>query len=207
MDLGGQFDAVIKNAVGLTQQQIVAAAVKANAKVMETPPTPLAVTVHVDGVKGAPETSVKAGGVIVYDYARMDLVAEFALDTLRQLSPVDSGAYVRSHVLMLNGAVVENLHGWKPGDTISISNTEPYTRKIEIGKKGFSARGHVYEKAERIVSRRFGNMANVWFVYREAPPGAIHNWASMTKMHRYGSKSKRAEWLVNQPTLVIREIT
>jgi hypothetical protein len=205
VDLGGQFDAVVKNAVGLTQQQIAVAAVKANARVMETPPHPLAVTVHVDGVKDAPETSVKAGGVIVYDYARMDLVAEFALDTLRQLSPVDSGAYVRSHVLMLNGQVVESLQAWKPGDTITISNTQPYTRKIEIGKKGFKARGSVYEKAERIISRRFDNMANVYFAYRQAPPGAIHDWAAKTKLHRYGSRAKRAEWLTNQPTLVIRE--
>lgn len=206
MDLSGQFAAVTKNALVLTQQQIAAAAVRANEKVMLTEPVPLAETIHVDGVKGAPETSVKLGGVIVYDYARLDLVAEFALDTLRQLSPVDSGDYVRSHVLMLNGQVVDNLQGWQPGDKISISNTEPYTRKIEIGKKGYRARGHVYEKAERIVSRRFGNMANVWFVYEKAPPGAIHEWAGSTKLHRAGSRAKRSEWLVSQPTLIIREI-
>jgi hypothetical protein len=176
---------------------------------VETPPTPLTVTRHVDGVKDAPEEAVKSGGVIVYDYGRMDLVAEFALETLRQLSPVDSGNYVRSHTLMLNGVVVDDLSGWKPGDEVSISNPEPYTRKIEIGRKGFRAHAHVYEKAERIVARRFGNIVRVNFLYRQAPPGAIHKWAAKSAMSHKGhatDTSRAVQWLTRQPTLLLREI-
>lgn len=224
MDLSGQFAAVTKNALSLTQQQIAAAAVKANAQVMETEPVPLAETVHVDGVKGAPETAVKAGGVIVYDYSRMDLVVEFALDTLRQLSPVDSGDYARSHVVMLNGTVIGSadsarnmqiaeMKNYKPGDRLTISNLQPYTRKIEIGKKGFKAHGHVYEKAERIIQRRFHNMANVYFTYDKAPRGGgetgIRAWAynggAGGHSVSFNRTKKRQDRLTSQPTLVIEE--
>lgn len=203
-----QWGDATKRAIRLTQTQIAKLAIMENAKIMETPPIPLSMVRHVDGVEGAPEETVRPDGVIVYDYERIDLVAAFALDTLRELSPVDSGDYVRSHVLMLNGVVVDDLKAWKKGDTITISNTEPYTRKIEIGKKGFSARGHVYEKAERIVNRRFGNMADVFFTFREAPPGAIHEWAAQSAISHSGhaTTTSRIKWLTRQPTLVIREL-
>lgn len=205
------WDSVTKNAVNLTQQQVAAKAVEMNRAVMVKEPRPLGVKRYVDGVEGAPETAVRAGGVIVYDYNRLDLVAEVALDTLRQLSPVKEGNYVRGHVIMLNEQIVElaQLRGaYKDGDTITISNTEPYTRKIERGGKGFRTKGHVYEKAERILVRRFGNQASIYFTYRKAPAGAIHDWARSTGMSSTGhaSANHRAEWLIRQPTLVIREL-
>lgn len=196
------FDRVTKEVTGLTRLQIAAVAKADNAKILVMPPPPLSVVRHVDGVRDAPEEAVKQGGVIVYDYGRIDQVVEFALTTLRELSPVDSGDYVRSHVLMIDGVVVDDLSTWKPGDEISISNSQPYTRKIEIGHKGYRAHAHVYEKTEQIIARRFGNLAKVYFVYRQAPPGEIHDWAAKS-----GARlASRQEWLTRQPTLVIREI-
>jgi len=201
------WESVTKNAVALTQKELAAKAIMLNQKIMDSDPRPQGFTRYVDGTKDAPEITVKAGGTIVYDYLRLDQVANFALDILRQLSPVDSGNYARSHVILLNGRVVDDLKGWKRGDTISISNPEPYTRKIEIGRKGYKARGHVYEKAERIVQRRYGGIATIFFTYRPAPPGGIHSWAKTTRMsHRgHASTNTRQEWLLRQPTLVIRE--
>lgn len=207
-DVTGLDDA-IKRAVGLTQQQQAALAISENEKVMSSDPRPLGFVRHVDGREGVPETEVRLGGVIVYDYQRLDMVVEFALDTLRQLSPVASGNYARGHTLLLNNRPAESMKLWKPGDRVTISNPEPYTRKIELGREGFKSKGHVYEKAERIVSRRFGNMANVWFIFDTAPPGAIHKWASGTKMSSSGhaSKAHRDDWLTRQPTLLIKEIS
>lgn len=203
------WDAAINRVVGLTRQQIAETAVREDRKIMSDPPIPITRVRHVDGVLGAPETAVKDGGVIVYDYGRLDLVVEFALDTLRQLSPVDEGDYVRSHVIMINGVVVPDMKGWKAGDRVTISNSMPYTRKIEIGRGRYRARGHVYEKAERIVLRRFGNMANVWFIFDKAPAGDIHSWAKTTTLsHRgHASTNTRQEWLTRQPTLLIKERT
>jgi hypothetical protein len=205
------FEEATKFAIGLTQQQLVAKAKQLNKEIMDAAPHPLAMVRHVDGVRDAPEETVKPDGVIVYDYDRLDQVVEFALETLRQLSPVDSGDYARGHVVMLNGEVVDGLGSWKPGDRITISNPEPYARKIEIGKNGYRANGHVYDKAERLVNRRFGNMATAFLIYDTAPPGAIHEWAgsasgaAWAKSQRGGNSAKHTEWLTRQPTLLIEE--
>lgn len=202
------FDSVVADVKVLTQQQIAETAKAQNAAIVGDMPHPLNVVRHVDGVLGAAESTVKPDGVIVYDYGRLDQVADFALDTVRQLSPVDSGDYVRSHVLMLNGQVVVDFSTWKPGDRITISNPLAYVRKIEIGKKGYRAHAHVYEKAEQIVSRRFGNVARVIFDFERAPDGAIFDWAKKSSMsHReHASTASREQWLTNQPTLVITEL-
>jgi hypothetical protein len=204
------FESVIASVRALTSQQIAATAIAKNAEIQASPPAPLRTVRHVDGVLGAPESAVKDGGVIVYDYGRLDVVAEFALDVLRQLSPVDSGDYVRSHRILLNGVTVGNpnnpasqsLASWKPGDRITISNPLPYTRKIEIGRKGYRAHAHVYEKAAQIVASRYGNVAKVFFTYDKAPKGEIYAWA-------WGKTSdqskKHQDWLTRQPTLVIQE--
>lgn len=231
------FDSVLADVKLLTRQQIAEVARGENLQILATPPRPLTVVRHVDGVEGAPESAVKDGGVIVYDYGRLDQVADFALDTLRQLSPIDSGDYVRSHVIMLNGTVVGNadnpasqsLSAWKPGDRLTISNTMPYTRKIEIGRGGYRAHAHVYEKAAVIVNRRYGNMAKVLFTFDKAPRGGgadgINAWAWGRVQRNQGltaeglaanpraaqlgirarQNMKLSEWLTRQPTLVILE--
>ncbi len=220
----GGFDVAIEQALKVTAAQQAEQARAANAKIVATPPKPISVKRYVDGVEGAPETAVRQGGVIVYDYGRLNLVAEYALDILRQLSPVDSGDYARSHVILLNGIVIGSpntrgdmqpvqLSGYKPGDRLTISNLMPYTRKIELGQEGFSRHGHVYEKAERIITRRFGNMARCYFIYDPAPRGGgaygMRSWAynSGAGGHSigYNRTAKRQEWLIRQPTLLLRE--
>lgn len=211
------WDSALADVKKLTAQQIALTAIDQNAKIMADDPRPLTVERHVDGAEGAPETAVKEGGVIVYDYGRVDVVAEYALDILRQLSPFDEGDYVRSHVVMLNGTNVGStdsanamqavdLRAWKPGDRITISNTMPYTRKIEIGRKGYRAHGHVYEKAAALVNRRYGNLARVTFIYDKAPRGGgadgVRAWAWASGDH----SAKHQEWLTRQPTLLIQEL-
>lgn len=214
------YESVLATVKKMTREQIAQTAIEQNAKVMATDPRPLTMVRHVDGVEGAPETAVKDGGVIVYDYGRLDVVAEFALDTLRQLSPVDSGDYVRSHVIMINGVVVDNadnpnsrsLSSWREGDRITISNLAPYTRKIEAGRQGYRRHGHVYEKAAAMVNRRYGNLAHVTFTFEKAPRGGgswgINAWAAQTGMSHKGHASDRSRlrWLLNQPTLVITAV-
>jgi hypothetical protein len=48
---------------------------------------------HVDGAL-APEEAVKVGGVIVYDYNRLDLVKKLALEILKEFSPDKTGDYI-----------------------------------------------------------------------------------------------------------------
>ena len=92
---------------------------------------------------------------IVFRYLAIQDVVDFALQTLRDRSPVGStgdqhpGLYRDSHMVFLNGHVVEDgdVSAWRRGDQINISNPVPYSRKIEAGRDKLSVPGHVYEDA------------------------------------------------------------
>ena len=165
-----QIDVAVRNSLAATQRAIVEAAKAAHAKVMGDDPRPINYVRHVDGVE-APEEAVKPNGVIVYDYNRLDLIAKNALDLLRKASPVKSGDYVRSHTLYLNLTPVESLKDWKLGDEISITNTVPYARVIEVGKRGgtvikFSMPPHIYERVARALRSSYREVADIQFTYR-----------------------------------------
>jgi hypothetical protein len=152
-----------------TQKLIVNVAKREHAKIMGASPRPAAFERFVDGRKGAVEETVKASGVILYQYSRLDIVAKFAMETLYRLSPVgppERGHYRDAHTLFLNGAAVTNLKGIKSGDRVEISNPMPYSRKIEVGSMKMRVPGHVYERATRIVRAKYGSIAVIGFTYR-----------------------------------------
>jgi hypothetical protein len=150
---------------------------------------------------------------IVYTVTRMTSVVEFALETLKANSPVGSdgdehpGLYRDSHLVFIDGHVVKDASGWRPGQQINISNPVPYSRKIESGRLKMSVPAHVYESAEPIISARYGNTALVRFVYMPVRFGDNAAWSAFTKQQRTGrklSEKARQDWLVRQPALQIR---
>jgi len=108
---------------------------------------------------------------LVYSFSNMAEVVAFALETLRELSPVGSagdehpGLYRDSHTIFLNGHVVKDVDAFRSGDQVNISNPVPYARKIEAGRGKMSVPGHVYEQAAQLVAARFGNHAQVKFTF------------------------------------------
>jgi hypothetical protein len=157
------FDSVVIDVGKLTQQQIVAEAKRLNAEIMHTPPIPIGFVRHVDGDL-APEEAVQPGGVIVYDYNRLDLVAKLALEILREFSPIKEGTYRDGHRIVVNTPT-----------EIQISNTVEYSRVIEVGARGEvklrikNGGGHVYERAERRLrgDPDVGNSVKVSFAFTE----------------------------------------
>lgn len=142
-----------------------------NNKVLQSEPRPLAYEKWVDGQRGVAEETVKTGGIIVYEYNRYDIVANWILDELRKQSPVKDGDYVSGHTIYLNGTEAQDLHGWKDGDEISITNYVPYSRKIEVGTIHgkpikLSVRPHIYERTARAARQRFKDIADISFTYR-----------------------------------------
>ncbi|ODT22242.1 MAG: hypothetical protein ABS35_15330 [Kaistia sp. SCN 65-12] len=114
------------------------------------------------------------------------------METLFDRSPVLSGEYRMAHHLFLNGAAVANLKGWSSGDEVSISNTLPYSRKIEVGvmKMRVPGTSRVYQESAKIVQGRFGNLASVTFTFRAIAGRGVR-----------GSKSRDLRY----PVLVITE--
>lgn len=169
-----QFDVAKQSTLAATQALIAKTAKAKHAEVMQADPRPASFKRIVDGVVGAAEEAVRPDGMIIYDYDRLNVVADFALQTLRDKSPVGGhgdkhpGLYRDSHTLFLNEKPVADLGSYKTGDEIAIANLTPYSRKIEVGGMTMTVPGtdHVYQQAQQIVAGRYGNIASVEFTYR-----------------------------------------
>jgi hypothetical protein len=173
-----QFDAAVADVLALTRQQIIDEAKRLNAEVLNSDPRPMGFVRHVDGVI-AQEEALRLGGVIVYDYNRLDIIAKRAIEILRSISPVGKGRdphpglYRDSHRLFVDGHAVETLTDWHEGQEISITNTVDYSRVIEVGGRGgkkfrIDGGGRVYQRAQQILKRDpdIRNAAEIQFTYR-----------------------------------------
>lgn len=151
---------------------------------------------------------------IVIRYFYMDEVVQFALQTLKEKSPVGSagdshpGLYRDSHLVFIDGHVVKDVKNWQPGQTVHVSNPVPYSRIIEVGNGRLRVPLHVYEDAAQIVAARFGNSASVKFVFMPVRFGSVQDYAQSLAgkaagSRRGGSKKALRDWLVRQPALEI----
>jgi hypothetical protein len=127
-----------------------------------------------DGMPRRDYAQVKPFGKI--EFIRRPQMAEsvlWALDALRKRSPVLTGRYVQSHVVLLNKVQIEGdlkaaLSKVKDTDRVQIVNPQPYARKIEGAtaskKTGRSkragsskqAKGGVYRVVLRLLVQRYG---------------------------------------------------
>lgn len=142
-------------------------------------------------------------------------VVAFALDTLKELSPVGKagdphpGLYRDSHMVFVDGHNVQDLKSWQPGQQIAISNPVPYSRIIELGNGKMRAPLHVYEQAAPIISGRYGNQVNVRFDYMPVRFGSVQAYAGSLAgqaagQRRGGSQKALRDWLVRQPCIIIQ---
>lgn len=154
---------------------------------------------------------------LIIRFLAMQEIVDFALATLRDRSPVGSGAdrhpglYRDSHLVFLNGRVVPggDVGAFRPGDQINISNPVPYARKIEIGRMTMSVPAHVYEDTALVVAGRYGNRAQIRFVFMPVRFGSVEAYASslagQAAGNRRGGRQKALrDWLARQPALEIR---
>lgn len=84
----------------------------------------------------APERVKPFGRIVFAARPEMAEVVRWALMELQKRSPVRTGRYASSHVVMINGAEVEGniwaaLRAVKETDRVQIVNTQPYARKLE----------------------------------------------------------------------------
>lgn len=153
---------------------------------------------------------------LVYRLLPMQDIVAFALETLKSLSPVGTGddphpgLYRDSHLVFLNGHVVQDVGAFRKGDQINISNPVPYARKLEIGNGKMQAPLHVYEDSTLIIGSRFGNRASIRFVFMPVRFGDISAYAhslvgqASARERRGGNPKNYADWLVRQPAIEIK---
>jgi len=158
----------------------------------------------VDGRKTDMLESVKPDGVIVFEFELIEDVLTWIGEALIQHSPVLTGRFRQSFILMADYTVIE------PGDPIPTNaqefafvNTQPYARKIERGQSPQAPDGVMQVIADQ-AQRRFGNMAKIRFGYRTLLFGAINEWAGATRRPSPGRRGRqRAEWLRRQPAVIV----
>lgn len=117
---------------------------------------------------------VEIPGPIVYTYRYLKEIIEFALNALREASPVQSGKYRDGHKLYLDGAQTDTVPDTIPyGVDVMISNVMPYARRLEVGKTK-SGRAFVvqvppkiYERTVRLVRAKYRNVVKITFSYAD----------------------------------------
>ncbi|GBR18582.1 hypothetical protein [Asaia spathodeae] len=111
---------------------------------------------YVDGKADAPETSVRLDGTILYRFNLTGEAAEVALDLCRSTSPVRSGRFRDSWLLLCDDKLWKQpLKDLPAGATILIVNPMPYARKIETGALEPRIRRNQLERVRQSLMRRF----------------------------------------------------
>lgn len=135
-------------------------------------------TVTVDGRQGAPLESVNPDrGTIIAEWRLTGEVLTWIMATLKQRSPVVSGAYRDSHTLYADGGEVDAANP-PLAQEYTVLNPLPYSRKIEIGKTEsgrdfvIQVPNRIYERTANDAQARFGNIAKIRFTYQSAVGGS-----------------------------------
>ncbi|MGE4044464.1 MAG: hypothetical protein AB7F35_06400 [Acetobacteraceae bacterium] len=125
------------------------------------------VSLEVDHHQAASEDQVRPFGVIVYRFSRMREVVSFALRECERLSPALSGRYRKSWFVLAGRR--EIMLDQIPDDgPVTVTNDQPYHRKIHVGAKGYAryANPGIVEKVRQLVRRRYGAIvsADITFI-------------------------------------------
>lgn len=140
-------------------------------------------------------------GPIVFTYRYHREIISEALRELRAASPFVSGDYIRSHLLFVNGVQFDELPQVKSGDVVMIANTQPYARRLEIGKtksgRAFILQvpDRIYERVARNLKSRYRQVAQITFGYTDLPGSFIARGKlspTYGVMGKGGSVSQRA---------------
>lgn len=159
----------------------------------------------VDGRASENLEAVKPDGTIVFEWQLVNDALAWIHQQLVQHSPVKTGRYSRSHVLLADGDEVDPTAPPLNAREFVYINDQPYSRKIERGLSNQAPDG-VYQVVATLASRRFGNVARVRFGYRSILGGSIGQWAGSTSMQRRGRRmnaSQRRDWLTRQPAIIV----
>lgn len=136
-------------------------------------------TITVDGRQGVALESVNPDrGIIIAEWSLTNDVLEWIMTTLRERSPVISGAYRDGHTLYADNLECDPVKPPLAAEYI-ILNPLPYSRKIEIGKTRagrdfvIQVPNRIYERTADDAAKRFGNLAKIRFTYQAAIGGRI----------------------------------
>lgn len=111
---------------------------------------------YVNGHLADSEDQVIAPGPIVYQFSLWNEIVTYALSELRRRSPVRSGRFRNSFIILVDGKIVPDGREIVASSEVIITNYQPYIRKAEAGLLG-TARFAIFDGTKRALARKFGN--------------------------------------------------
>ena len=124
----------------------------------------------VDGHPAANEDAVQPFGVITYRIQRLRKACALALAQAQLLSPVGHdppdphpGLYKKSWFFLVNGRETALADVPENADQVILTNDQPYSRKINVGFKGFEryVPPGICEKVRLLVRKEYGKIIDV----------------------------------------------
>ncbi|MFT8613826.1 MAG: hypothetical protein ABF727_14685 [Gluconobacter oxydans] len=154
----------------------------------------------VDGRQGAPETSVQPDGFILYKFNVMGLAAQAALQLCKERSPVRSGRYRDSWMVVVDGRPwTEDVADIPEGVSVIIINPQPYARKIDTGAmKNMSVPPGIIEAVRKLVKRKFPTV-DAARAFVPIPAGIVENAPYILRR----SKSRAAGTSMTYPAMIL----
>ena len=144
---------------------------------------------YVNAQEGAPESSVRFPGPILYAFDYLAEIADYALAFLRARSPVDSGDYRDAHHVRTAGLErIEPAQIPVGAAAIVITNDKEYSRKIEVGGMRLSVPPYVYEDAAKAVRRAYREIVSVEVRFLELPGGYVLKGRQRSTAQRYANR-------------------
>lgn len=164
------------------------------------------VLIEVDFHAASSETEVRPFGVITYRFPRMREIAAFAIAQARALSPVESGAYRNAWFPIVDGAEIDP-QAIAGAAAVTVTNDQPYARKVQVGARGFEKYAGIVEKVRQIVRRRYGGVVSAEIVFLNLQGGWVLR-KGLRKIHRgrrYGAirNDASAGMEITYPALVL----
>lgn len=110
----------------------------------------------VNGRAATSEFEVEAPGPIVYLFSMWPEVIDFAIAELKRRSPVRTGRFRDSFIVVVDGNIVPSGKMIDATAEVIVTNFQPYIRKAEAGLLG-TKRFAIFDGTKRALARRFGN--------------------------------------------------
>lgn len=111
---------------------------------------------YVDNVHNLVEESVRIGGAIEYVFNTLTTVIEWCLAQLRSRSPVLTGDYADAWTVGLaTGPWIGDFADIPPSEDVFLVNPAPYSRRLEVGRKGARMISRIIDGVRLGAARQF----------------------------------------------------
>lgn len=160
----------------------------------------------VDGKPTFREEEVRPFGVIKYIFLRLPQIGKFAIQTARDLSPVQSGRYKKSWRLIADGKTVGENQIPNDVKRLVLVNVQPYARKIHLrGARLRNVPPGIVEKVKQITNNKFKSQVktNIEFLELHAAYVLQKDYVQTMARHGVNRLHTRAGKQITYPALIM----